>query len=283
MAGGRAALPLDQVSWCPSIVPWSSGHYGRPWRGLQAESYPPPSLTRWAPHQPREPVLLLMMDVLWSRMPPPRCGLAAWRNASRGGRVPLPGPSGPAPRGRVGGPSSTGPGGSARVLNAAHGPMSPPRLETLVPILQQVGGAVWGRHLRGHHVPAHLVGRSHRHRCGPLSPALRDLQEARCAGQAAEGLRRPLVPLRPPGRPSCPSVPLAGWRTQHGHMGRGVSTSMHPVPRCWGDSNLGIGHRTPGQPRMLHLNLAFQVLEKVCLPREEFSFSVRFTTLMYNF
>lgn len=50
-------------------------------------------------HQPREPVLLLTLDVLWSRMPPPRRGLAAWQNASRGGRVLLPGPSGTAPRG----------------------------------------------------------------------------------------------------------------------------------------------------------------------------------------
>lgn len=58
--------------------------------------------------------------------------------------------------------------------------LAPPRMETLLPILQQVGGAVWGSDLGGHHVPAYLVGGSHCHRSRSLPPALCDLQEARC-------------------------------------------------------------------------------------------------------
>lgn len=58
--------------------------------------------------------------------------------------------------------------------------LAPPRMETLLPILQQVGGAVWGSDLGGHHVPAYLVGGSHCHRSRSLPPALCDLQETRC-------------------------------------------------------------------------------------------------------
>lgn len=61
----------------------------------------------------------------------------------------------------------------------------PPRVETLVPVLQQVVGAVWGSCLRDHHVPAHLVGSPHRHWSHRLPPALRDLQEARWVGLAS--------------------------------------------------------------------------------------------------
>lgn len=53
------------------------------------------------------------------------------------------------------------------------------RVETLLPILQQVVSIVWGGGLCRHHVPPHLVGGPHRHRHHPLPPALRDLQEAR--------------------------------------------------------------------------------------------------------
>lgn len=74
----------------------------------------------------------------------------------------------------------------------------PPRVEALIPILQQVGGAVWGGHLRGHHVPADLVGGPHRHRRRPLPPALRHLQEARYAVSGhlgvASGLSSPPAP-----------------------------------------------------------------------------------------
>lgn len=80
-------------------------------------------------------------------------------------------------------PSCDGSEGDSRVLS----PVPLTRVETLVPILQQVGSAVWGDHLRGHHVPAHLVGGPHCHRRGPLPPALRDLQEARYVSQAAPG------------------------------------------------------------------------------------------------
>lgn len=65
--------------------------------------------------------------------------------------------------------------------------LAPPRVETLLPILQQVGSAVWSRDLGGHHVPAHLVGGSHCHRSCPLPPALRDLQEARCVAVVSLG------------------------------------------------------------------------------------------------
>lgn len=68
------------------------------------------------------------------------------------------------------------------------------RVATLVQILQQVGGALRGGHLRGHHVPSHLVGRSYCHRRRPLPPALRDLQEARCAVSCCPGLLAPLLP-----------------------------------------------------------------------------------------
>ena len=97
-------------------------------------------------------------------------------------------------------PSCDGSEGDSRVLS----PVPPTRVETLVPILQQVGSAVWGDHLRGHHVPAHLVGGPHRHRRGPLPPALRDLQEARYVSQAAPGgVWRALLSLRLPSWPAC--------------------------------------------------------------------------------
>ena len=93
-------------------------------------------------------------------------------------------------------PSCAGSEGDSRVLSVLPCPVPPTRVETLVPILQQVGSAVWGDHLRGHHVPPHLVGGPHRHRRGPLPPALCDLQEARCVSQAALGVRCPLLALR---------------------------------------------------------------------------------------
>lgn len=79
------------------------------------------------------------------------------------------------------------------------------RVAALLPILQQMGGAVRGGHLRGHHVPSHLVGGPHRHRRGPLPPALRHLQEARCACRAArarvphspEATKQAVQPLSP--------------------------------------------------------------------------------------
>lgn len=48
-----------------------------------------------------------------------------------------------------------------------------------------------------------------------------------------------------------------------------------------GDSDLGTGCRTPGKPRIRHLNPAFQVVMKVGLSREE-KFSVQLNSLMYN-
>lgn len=60
-------------------------------------------------------------------------------------------------------------------------------METLLPILQQVGSALWGRDLGGHHVPAYLVGGSHCHRSRSLPPALCDLQEARCVAAVPWG------------------------------------------------------------------------------------------------
>lgn len=78
-------------------------------------------------------------------------------------------------------------------------------METLLPILQQVGGALWGRDLGGHHVPAYLVGGSHCHRSRSLPPALCDLQEARCVATVPWGS----TPL--PGQPDLPLIPAGTW------------------------------------------------------------------------
>lgn len=130
-------------------------------------------------------------------------------------------------------PSCAGSEGDSRVLS----PVPPTRVETLVPILQQVGSAVWGDHLRGHHVPAHLVGGPHRHRCGPLPPALRDLQEARCVSQAAPG--RGL---------SCPSCPEAAKLASPSAQPEGLSQTLcsqglplvlQPHPSPWGEEPPG--------------------------------------------
>lgn len=69
--------------------------------------------------------------------------------------------------------------------------LPPPRMETLLPILQQVGRAVRGSDLSGHHVLAYLVGGSHCHRNRPLPPALRGLQEARCVAVVPQGCSAP--------------------------------------------------------------------------------------------
>lgn len=83
--------------------------------------------------------------------------------------------------------------------------LAPPRMETLLPILQQVGGAVWGSDLRGHHVPAYLVGSSHCHWSRSLPPALCDLQEARWVAIITLGLNS--LPGQPCSQ-ACPSSQL---------------------------------------------------------------------------
>lgn len=83
--------------------------------------------------------------------------------------------------------------------------LAPPRVETLFPILQQVGCAVWGSDLRGHHVPAYLVGSSHRHRSRPLPPALCDLQEARCVAEVPLRALLPAWVAIQPGQPLIPA------------------------------------------------------------------------------
>lgn len=92
--------------------------------------------------------------------------------------------------------------------------LPPPRMETLVPILQQVGRAVRGSDLGGHHVPADLVGGSHCHRSRPLPPALRDLQEARCVAVVPLGARLPTWAAVQPGWSLIPAgaLPLNGTR-----------------------------------------------------------------------
>lgn len=157
-----------------------------------------------------------------SWMPPPWSSLT-WPSASRGGRAVLPGASRPSPRrpgwwAQPGIPALGSAGVATQALPQQHRPRRrlecdlcpPPRVETLVPILQQVDGAVRGCHLCGHHVPSHLVGSPHRHRCRSLPPALRDLQEARCAVSGCPGAQVPLLPLRVPSTPSCPSARLEG-------------------------------------------------------------------------
>lgn len=77
-----------------------------------------------------------------------------------------------------------------------------------------------------------------------------------CAPEAA---RQAVLPFSPAG-----GLEDTAWT--HGQGGVHMLASC---PQTWGDSNLGIGCRTPGKPRILHLNLAFQVIAKVCLSREE--------------
>lgn len=127
-------------------------------------------------------------------------------------------------------PSCAGSEGDSRVLRVPPCPVPPTRVETLVPILQQVGSAVWGNHLCGHHVPSHLVGGPHCHRRGPLPPALRDLQEARCVSQAAPGGQE--SPSRPEAaEPACLSAQPEGLSQSLCSQGLPLVLQPHPSPR----------------------------------------------------
>ena len=184
---------------------------------------------------------------IWT--PPPWCSLFTGQDASQGRCVALPEPPSPAPGSRVGGraqtgtpalgtagiatqalPSYAGPGGGSGVLSVRPALCPPPRVETLIPLLQQVGGAVWGDHLRGHHVPSHLVGGPHRHRCGPLPPALCDLQEARCAVAGCPGGQASLLTLRLPSRPAC-QLSRRACLSHCALKGPPLVLQPHPFPR----------------------------------------------------
>lgn len=137
------------------------------------------------PHLPRTGRLLLGVACQHSRMPA-KAGMWSSPGPAPGGGVVGWAQTGTPPLGTAciatwALPSSAGPGGSSTVPSVPPDLCSLPRVETLVPILQQVGSTVWSGHLSGHHVPSYLVGGPHRHRRHPLPPALRDLQEARCA------------------------------------------------------------------------------------------------------
>lgn len=191
---------------------------------------PSPAFTPRLCASPGSPALLLTLDVLWpclaqSRMSVLWYSLFTWEDANQGRHVALSSVSKPKEARWVGAKAGTpalGYGhchpdpaqlcwlrGRLQSVEGTHVLCAPTRVETLVPILQQVGSAVWGNHLCGHHVPSHLVGGPHRHRRGPLPPALRDLQEARCVSQAAPGVRESLLALRLLS-PACPSAQPEG-------------------------------------------------------------------------
>lgn len=130
---------------------------------------------------------------------------------------------------------------------------APPRVETFIPLLQQVGSAVWGSHLRGHHVPAHLVGCPHRHRRCALPPALCHLQEARCV--LTDPLSPSSVPRLPTPLNSSPRFtfhpPVSpGQRRQQLKVDQGAS--LHMVERLGGPEVEGSILR---KPQLSHLPL----------------------------